>query len=210
MSYITWNGKQLYNEDFDPSAFIEHFKPKLIFDIGSFDGGDSIRYAEMYPDAHVYALEADPDIFAKSPKHPRVTFINAAVSDFCGDADFYQCKDGNPSGSLYKATELCKTTHAHIVFDHAVVKTKVFTVKSLCEQFGCPDFIHMDVQGAAFAVTKGFGKFRPKLVLAETNLSDMYHGADRPGEVNVHMSKMGYDRMPSHDLNAVYLRRNSK
>src|SRR5262245_34445362 len=38
--------------------------PKVIFDIGAYDGGDAVRFKQKFPDAHVVSFEADPVRYA--------------------------------------------------------------------------------------------------------------------------------------------------
>ena len=99
MGYFKYKDVDLYSAEFNPMDYLE-VPPKIIFEFGSFDGGDAIRYALMFPECMVYSFEPDPILFAKLPTHERVRFFNYAGSDFNGTANFYQAKDLKPVGSL--------------------------------------------------------------------------------------------------------------
>jgi len=206
MGYFKYNDTELYSSEFNPMDYLE-VPPTIIFEFGSYDGGDAIRYAEMFIDCIVYSFEPDPLLFAKLPKHNRVHFFNYAGSDFNGISNFYQAKDLKPVGSLYKATEYLKNMHKDFLeHEHNTIQVRVVTVESIMKELGIKhiDFIHHDTQGAGLALTKGFGSVRPTLVMGETNLSHLYIGADAPGECDLEMNRIGYTRVGGHDVEAVY------
>ena len=72
-----------------------NINPKVILDIGSYDGGDGIRLKYKFPEANVYSFEGDPariNLIEKYIKKFDVNFIPLAVSDHNGENQFYQAK----------------------------------------------------------------------------------------------------------------------
>lgn len=67
---------------------------KVILDVGTKDGADSINFVEKLDNSIAYAFEGDPR--GKFIKHPKVTYINKAVSNINGKVKWYgsELKDG--------------------------------------------------------------------------------------------------------------------
>src|SRR5690349_7551584 len=62
--------------------------PSVIFDVGSFDGADALRFRKAYPKASIVAVEADPLRAAAIRKNlagENVMLIEAAVTDHVGE-----------------------------------------------------------------------------------------------------------------------------
>lgn len=60
---------------------------KIILDIGTCDGKDSIEFVDNINNSVCYAFEGDPR--AKFIQHPKVTYINKAVGNINGKIEWY-------------------------------------------------------------------------------------------------------------------------
>lgn len=73
------------------SPIIKHLNKstdeKIILDIGTRDGKDSILFVDNINNSVCYAFEGDPR--AKFIKHPKVTYINKAVGNINGKIEWY-------------------------------------------------------------------------------------------------------------------------
>src|SRR5215831_5120743 len=107
----TLEERRLYHSRFN-MAWLDEFRisPKVIFDVGSYDGGDSIRFKHRFPDARVIAFEADPERYAVVSANVApfgIACVNAAVCDrdepvpwySSHDARFHSSKTGS-QGSM--------------------------------------------------------------------------------------------------------------
>lgn len=157
---------------------------RTIFDIGACDFQDSISLKKQFPNAEVYAVEADPTNYEKNYMYGEqsgVHTFNFAMSDTTGIATFYpslyekqQRRDWRYAGSLVKPLLKPDTNEAlnHTVLydtDGIYVPTKRFD--EFCEEIKVVriDLLFIDVEGAEYKVMKSLGDIRPKLIFAETH-----------------------------------------
>ena len=78
------------------TQYINHFVKtpiKTIFDIGSRDLDESIAFSAAYPDAQIYAIEANPEqkeeCANKALNYKNINFYHTALSSVVGEIDFY-------------------------------------------------------------------------------------------------------------------------
>jgi len=109
----TLEERRLYQSQFNMTWLDElRIYPKVIFDVGAYDGGDSIRFKYRFPDARVVAFEADPErhrIVAYNVEPFGIACVNAAVYDRDAPVPLYQSHDGRfaadkagSQGSMYR------------------------------------------------------------------------------------------------------------
>ena len=94
--------------------------PKVIFEFGSFDGRDALKYHQMFPNAIIYCFEADESNIErmknKIGNNNKIKINHYAISDIDGEVDFYPSKmigkneqifgkGGGFAGSIKKQTE---------------------------------------------------------------------------------------------------------
>jgi len=186
-----------------------------IFDVGSCEGEDSIRYARLFPSATIYAVEpldanirlmqANLDRYAC----PGVRVVHRAFSDVRGVAEFYVSSGrppdaplnsdwdyGNKSSSLLQPDQHL-AIHPWVRFDE-VVQVETETLKDFCTNEGISeiDLIHLDVQGAELKVLTGAGDRldRTKLVWLEVERIPLYRGQPLADEVERFMRARGFTK----------------
>jgi FkbM family methyltransferase len=199
---------------------------KTIFEFGSYDGGDAIRYKETYPNARVISFEGCPVRHAVIDSYKdqfSLECYHYAVSNIDGTIQFNQMQDPNEfspnnpdkfggSGSICKHTEQYKKDFDHLIILNEPVTVNSTRIDTFCKNNNIDsiDLMHIDVEGAEHLVINGFGEMRPKIVWAETHLDKRFYGetAYAPGEVDSLLSSMGYtfvytdgyDRLYVHDI----------
>lgn len=65
---------------------------QVILEIGANDGGHTVQFVNLFPNATIFAFEPDPRAAAKFKalgNHPRVRFFEIAIGAGDGQADFY-------------------------------------------------------------------------------------------------------------------------
>jgi FkbM family methyltransferase len=65
---------------------------QVILEIGANDGGHTVQFVNLFPNATIFAFEPDPRAAAKFKalaNHPRVKFFEIAIGAADGQADFY-------------------------------------------------------------------------------------------------------------------------
>jgi FkbM family methyltransferase len=146
-----------------------------IFDVGSCEGEDAIRYAHMFPNALVYAFEPLPQNLLRMEKQvalfnlaDRIFVQPVAISDAVGESQFYVSSGtppelanstewdyGNKSSSLLEPDEVL-TYYPWLLFNQTIV-VKTNTIKRFCSAHNIRtiDLMHIDVQGAELNVLTG-------------------------------------------------------
>jgi FkbM family methyltransferase len=184
------------------------FKPKIIFDIGVWDCGDSIRLKIRYPEAKVYSFEADPDrskIIKEYISNFEIDFNDFAISDVDGFIDFYQALPSpfnghvfTSHGSMFKHTDYYKSILSFVKQSDSSIKVKSKRLETFCLENNIEDIdlVHLDVEGAESNVLRGMGKIKPKIIYLETVYTKEgqfgWHGCVSDKEIDNILGKMGY------------------
>lgn len=185
----------------------------LIFDIGSCEGEDSVRYARQFPNARVVAFEPLPAnqslIRANFTRHglKNCELVPLALSDRAGTANFHVSSGrpqtefagrdwnyGNKSSSLL-APASDRPMYGWIEF-HETIPVRTETLDAFCRTRGIDriDFIHMDVQGAEALVLAGATAMLPHVTAWWLEVSDkkLYAGQVLRPEIEELMRRQGF------------------
>lgn len=132
------------------------FAPKVIFDVGAFDGSWSAAVAKIFPGAILVLIEPNPYVLDKIRKSvsqivPAPIVLNIAVGDKNGTASFNIW--GNP-----------ETAVGASLLDHVsgkpdtTLSVKMETLDSIANRLGLmPDLVKLDLQGAELLALIGGG-----------------------------------------------------
>ena len=197
------------------NSFFRFKKPKVIFDIGSCDGLDSIKYARFFRDCKVYSFE---------PLEKNIVLINSnidkfkvqnviveklALSDQVGKSVFYLSSGkpsefldvdwdfGNKSSSLLEPN-LAKELLPWLEFNETI-EVDTNTIFDYCKsnQISLIDFIHMDVQGAELLVLEGSKDYinKIKLIWLEVENMELYKNQPLKNDVENFLLKKGFTKI---------------
>lgn len=186
-------------------SFIEKAKKyypniKYIFEIGAHRGVDIIEMHKAWPDANIYAFEADPAnfeiCFNKFKDNPKIQVLNFAVTNTSGKMTFNRYYDvasipdeetftgsnfqNTGQGSLKKPGDGMKNIfRVNEVYEEFMVDT--VSLHDFCKNNNIPniDAIFMDVQGSEFDVFSGCKDFLNTLKITAFEWSTnriMYEG----------------------------------
>ncbi len=184
-----------------------------IFDIGSCEGEDSVRYARRFPRARVYAFEPLPAnqelIRANFVRHATANaeLVPLALSNNTGEATFHvssgRPKDefagkdwnyGNKSSSLLAPAQN-DPMYGWVEFKNAIT-VRTDTLDHFCggRALSRIDFIHMDVQGAEHLVLQGANAMLPNITAIWLEVSDreLYAGQKLRGDIEQLMHAHGF------------------
>jgi FkbM family methyltransferase len=197
---------------------VSHFNKDeklIIFDIGSCDGLDSIKYARMFPSATIYAFEPlskNVELIHSNINAYGVSSIQVvpiALSDKKGKEKFYVSSGnpeelkssdwdyGNKSSSLLQPD---KTTEVldWLKFDQ-VETVDTSTLHSFCKEnkIQIIDYIHIDVQGAELMVLDGASEYisRIKMIWMEVENIPLYKDQPLKTEVELYMQRNGFTKI---------------
>jgi FkbM family methyltransferase len=195
------------------SRFHKPGAPLFIFDVGSCEGEDSVRYARRFPRARIHAFEplpANQTLIQKNLENHEVgnvTVSPVALSAQTGEAVFHVSagrpaiefagKDwnyGNKSSSLLPpAGESPMYGWVHFP-EKITVPTR--TLDDYCEEHAVTliDFVHMDVQGAELLVLKGARRMLPRIDALWLEVSDqsLYQGQVLRPQMEAFMRSRGF------------------
>lgn len=138
------------------------FEPKTIFELGVFDGKQSVELSDRFKSAHVYSFDCSPncvpDILKAVAGRSNITFTQVAVGDIDKDTVFKMCKSTKwgprGSGSL---RELCKVwTPEWEQIDIPVHITRLDTWAN-ANNVTSVDLIWSDLQGCDYEAFVGMG-----------------------------------------------------
>ena len=153
-----------------------------VMDIGSFDGGDALRFNGWYPDAKVYAIEATPCNFNaminKVGERENLECFNVAMSDKNEPVVFNQYlaewlnpydsrKEKMVMGTMFNQHDW--KLDAHNMSRGERVEVQGITFDSFCEKSDITevDIAHVDIEGASYKMVCGMNKVLPKMLYME-------------------------------------------
>jgi FkbM family methyltransferase len=211
--------RRLYRSGFN-IAWLEEFAivPQVIFDIGCYDGGDSVRFKRSFPQAKVVAFEADPERYAVVCRNAAglgIRALNAAVCDRDGPVSWYQSKDARfteesagSQGSMYRHSAEYRQQHDGIRQSAVAITVNGVRLDTVCRDIGVGevDLAHIDVEGAEYDVLGGLGDIRPKLIYLETVSFGAWIGARETKDVHRKLSSLGYVMAADLPGNRLYVR----
>jgi FkbM family methyltransferase len=203
--------------------------PKMVVEVGAYEGDDALRLKRRYPSARVVTFEADPANYAITLNNLRdsgVEVVFAAVTDHDNGVDFWLNDEGTlhrpasndgygnrVSGSILRASEYLKTSQAKIPqaagFSDAPIHVPSTRLDNFCKGAGITaiDIMQVDVQGAESFVLKGLGELRPKIIFLEINETadfGRYLGGATRTQLNQLLQGMGYEKHWDNDADALY------
>jgi FkbM family methyltransferase len=199
---------------FELQILFGYKKQIVIFDVGSCEGEESIRYSRLFPDANIYAFEPLPNNvdmikFQLDQYHvENVRFFQIALADHIGEADFYVSSGqkyehvsnedwdfGNKSSSLLPPHANNQEFFPWLKFSEKI-KVPLSTIEVICDQNKIEeiDFIHLDVQGAELKVLRGAGPYLKKIntIWMEVENIPLYEGQPLKLEVETYMKGHGF------------------
>ena len=153
-------------------------KPKIIFDVGCNNGGDSIRFKKQWPDAEVHAFEADPticNIIEEYMEEENINLLNVGVSNEDGELEFYPAspvKETKSVGAWGTFVKSRAENNSSLGFSKPV-KVKTISLHTYCQQNNIKkiDLLHIDAEGWDFNVMKGLGSIKTNVIFIEHNPS---------------------------------------
>lgn len=156
---------------------------KSILDIGANVGEFTTIFAELFPDAHIYAFEPLPDCFEELTRianhyRGRIEAFNFALGAQEGFSEFYR-SDWAPASSFRQMKDLHKKNYPHSAGSEKV-KVEVKTLNNVFEKIDLKKniLIKMDVQGFEDEVIKGGLEVikGSKVLIIECSLQNTYEG----------------------------------
>lgn len=184
--------------------------PQVIFDIGCYDGKDSIEFSQVFPDSLVYSFECDrrsAQLFRESVTCERITLVETAVGNIDGEVSF------NPSDSdtrrhgnedFWSSSGSLKKPKKHLeLFDDIYFKSSEIVPCTRLDTWTqsnniYPDIIWADVNGAEREFIEGAKETlkHNKVLVIEFEEKELFEGALNKDQI----CKL----LPEYELRGVY------
>lgn len=206
--------------DLKLKKILDKLEPKIIIEFGIYDGKDTLKYRQWFPQAQIYGIEANPmgfdDLKKKLIAH-NISCFNLAIGNKNGKNELIFSIDKVTGkwagcGSILEPTSKLIKQANHLIFVKDKIAVDEITLERFCDQhkISCIDFMHIDVDGYIKPVIEGMGNIRPKVIYAEViDLDKLFYGAASFNECNKLFKQMGYDEIIIHpeELAILYVRK---
>lgn len=179
---------------------------RTVFELGARDGTETVRLAERFPAARIFAFECNPAVLERC-RHAvaglgNVKLIEKAVGETNRDVTFYPIdpertittwRDGNPGASSQFKASGKYPVERYVQDEIQVPSTRL---ESFIEQNGIPpaDLLWMDIQGAELLALKGMGPYleRVRLIHTEVEFLEIYRGQPLFQDVKRYLNHQGF------------------
>jgi FkbM family methyltransferase len=184
------------------SSLIDFNTINTVLDIGSRDALQSIEFATWFPEAKVFAFEANPEsiklckqtLDRYKTNGRNVSLVPYAAHNYNGSVTFYPVFNGNIG-----ASSLLQTTNHGRSRNWKQQQTTVPCVRvdNWCKNNNIKniDILWMDVQGAEKMVLEGIGDLlhNVKVIQTEIGLQELYKNQMLKNELDEYLSKYGFE-----------------
>lgn len=185
-----------------------------VYDIGSLDGHDSLRFRQLLPNALIIAFEANPRLFRKMNSDKilekgRIEIVNKAVSNKNGAVDFYVEQISGGGDWRKGISSLRKRINGSLGLTK--VKVPAIRLDRFVEKFdknASRLALWIDVEGGSYEVLEGIVgiKSRVSVMHSEVEVKEIWQGQKLEKDVEYLMGKMGFIKLakgfndPQHDV----------
>jgi FkbM family methyltransferase len=178
------------------------FSPKVIADVGAYEGEFTTEVLKTFPDATFHMFEANPQkeaglksVLAKYPQHTKL-HMNCLGSKAGQEVSFH----------LMETASSVLDEHVDQHAPTVVLKTETLDNIFTAAGVGKVDMIKLDVQGYEVEILKGFEKYLPTVdvIVTEVSLLDIHKGVPLFRDVINFMYDYGF---VTYDICSVSARR---
>lgn len=156
-----------------------NFNPKVIYDIGAYEGNWTLEAKKIFPNAEYYLFEANNDkkeCIEENIKNPNVYYevLYHTTKEVTYYKSLLECQTGN---SIFREN----TQHFNDLYCETEVR-KTKTLTSILEEnkLPCPNLLKIDTQGSELIILKGFEKYWPTVDVILLEISLHKYNADAP------------------------------
>ena len=185
-----------FNSNWLPELGID---PTVIVELGSYDGGDALRFKQSFPEVRMVTVEADPvriDLVRNHLKDTGVEVHNFAACDVDGPVDWFTAEiNGHveAQGSMYRHSDAYRERFPFVEQTDTPDQVMGRRFDGFCKEAELHhiDLLHMDIEGAELAVLRSMGDVRPTLIYLEwrENSFENHDGTDSAESL---LKEMGY------------------
>lgn len=179
----------------ETSKYFDLDKIKVVFDVGSLNGMESVWFTQLLKDAKIYSFEANPSTYLNvsdnQKNYKNANCFNLAISDFVGETDFYITTENIGASSILKPMGGYAGTSYEIINADATT-IKEFSINNNVDNI---DILWMDLQGSELRALKGMGDMlkTTKIICSEVGLKPYYEGHNLYDEICNYLYEYGFE-----------------
>ena len=177
------------------SDYINFDDVKVILDVGSRDGYQSVEFRTWFPDAKIVAFEANPNQIGLCDnviKGHDIILVPKAAGNYNGNTKFYVASNNVGASSLLKVNNHPRSRS----WPQHQVEVCVVRIDEWCKEnkIDTIDLLWVDVQGAEKMVFNGCGDLldNVKCICTEVEISHMYDGSILKGDLDKLLAEKGF------------------
>jgi 2-O-methyltransferase len=184
---------------------IRQFLPDspMVFEVGAFDGGESVKFAKLWPNGTIVSFEANPKRFAqyqeKAINFSNMHGYNLAVNTYNGTAEFFLCWGTNGTDPIFEgASSLLPASESmKIHYMGPTITVPCVVLDDWCEKnhINAFDFIWLDLEGFELQFLKSSPRILStiKVIYTETNFYEFRQGMSQYANLKYFLQSQGFE-----------------
>ena len=169
-----------------------------VVEMGSRDGHDAKKMADIFNADRVITIEANPESFVDIQRdHPNFENYNVAISDKSGELDFYRVNRDQSEG-VRGASSLLNRNDDLLVGISSIIKVPALTMDEFVtlHDIKAIEVMKIDVEGATYEVLSKFSKIRmTRLLHIESEHQEFWEGQHLYEDTVALMTEYGYTQV---------------
>lgn len=183
---------------------IQQFLPRnpRVFEVGAFDGKESVKFAKLWPNGVIISFEANPQRFAqykeKARHFPNMHGYNLAVNSYNGTADFFLCWGTNGTDPIFEGASsllpASKSMEIHYMGPKIQVPCVILDDWCAENQISAFDFMWLDIEGfeLQFLESSPHILSTTKVIYTETNFYEFRQEMSQYKDLRFFLESQGF------------------
>lgn len=197
-----WEGHSSGTARLDIISFFLPENP-TIFEVGTFNGVDSVSISKKWPQGRVISFEANPNQFKEYQKNTQncknTEGYNLAVNTYNGFAEFYLCWGYGGNNPIFEgASSLLKAVPDKVAdYEGPTITVPCVIFDDWCKykKINSIDFMWLDLEGFELQLLKSSPDILKtvQVIYTETNLRELRLGMTQFSDLNEFLVAQGFE-----------------
>lgn len=167
-----------------------------VVELGSRDGHDAAKMAEMFDASRVITIEANPHCYESIQRtYPGFENYHCAIAHVTGEASFYAVRSNFPAPNIGQSSIMYRDIYDAMA-DTITVPAWTMDDFVTAHNIDSIDVMKIDVEGATWQVLEGFSKIRmTRLLHIECEHKEYWPGQKLYNDISAYLQKIGYEQV---------------